>query len=209
MAIWWQISRYDCAKTLSAPCRSNLSQIKGQRGYPASSGVHFVTHVAICIKWRLFIEMVTDRQESEVEVTCATAVGPVSRQSMPSEWISASTVHFGLCVLLVSPGNWSLIWQRMRTVSRATFRKMATEDGPANRSREKKDRKRTPSLLHFRSCSSQKCYPRSFGSQYFVHEICSLAANSQLEWLLTSRSSKLGGQPPTKSMTNYLEFLKI
>ena len=33
---------------------------------------------------------------------------------------------------------------------------MAMEDGPVNRSREKKNRRRTTSLLNFPSCSSQK-----------------------------------------------------
>ena len=75
--------------------------------------------------------------------------------------------------------------------------------------RERDRRRRTSSLLNFRSCSSQKSYPRNFGSRYFVHEICSLAANSQLECLSTSRSSKRGGRPPTKSMTNSSKFLEI
>ena len=88
-------------------------------------------------------------------------------------------------------------------------KKMAMEDDPTNGSREKKDRRRTPSLVDNLSCSSKKNYPRGFGSQYLVHKICSLEANGQLECLLTSRSSERGGRSPTNSMTNESEFLEI
>ena len=81
-------------------------------------------------------------------------------------------------------------------------KKMAMEDDPTNGSREKKDRRRTPSLVDILSCSSKKNYPRGFGSQYLLYKICSLDANGQLECLLTSRSSKRDGRSPTNSMTN-------
>ena len=41
------------------------------------------------------------------------------------------------------------------------FEKVATEDGRVNSSREKKDRRKTTSLLNFRSCSSQKVIPEA------------------------------------------------
>ena len=105
--------------------------------------------------------------------------------------------------LEAGPASRSLIWQRMRAVSTATFRKkMAMEDDPTNGSREKKDRRRTPSLVDILSCSTKKNYPRGFGSQYLLYKIWSLDANGQLECLLTSRSSKRGGRSPTNSMTN-------
>ena len=85
---------------------------------------------------------------------------------------------------------------------RQRFEKMAMEDDPTNGSREKKDRRRTPSLVDILSCSSKKNYPRGFGSQYLLYKICCLDANGQLEWLLTSRSSKRDGRSPTNSMTN-------
>ena len=85
---------------------------------------------------------------------------------------------------------------------RQRFEKMAMEDDPTNGSREKKDRRRTPSLVDILSCSSKNNYPRGFGSQYLLYKICSLDANGQLECLLTSRSSKRDGRSPTNSMTN-------
>ena len=106
--------------------------------------------------------------------------------------------------------NRSLIWQRMRAVSTATFRKKWRWKAILRtvRERRKTVEEHQVSWIIF-LVVRKKNYPRGFGSQYLVHKICSLEANGQLECLLTSRSSERGGRSPTNSMTNESEFLEI
>ena len=119
-------------------------------------------------------------------------------------------VEVRTCIIAYNNRSLMIIWQRMRAVSTATFRKkMAMEDDPAHGSREKKDRRRTPSLVDILSCSSKKIIPGALGANIYCIKsaLWTPTASSSACWQAGPSPSEMVDLRQTAWQTNR-NFLK-